>query len=49
VRLSKKSKNAILEILHVMKSTGDEHQNYRFRVLRQSLQKEQISNDSKPM
>jgi len=28
---------AILAISHVMKSTGYEHQNYKFRVFRQSL------------
>jgi len=29
---------AILAISHVMKSTGYEHQNHKFRVFRQSLQ-----------
>lgn len=34
---------AILAISHVMKSTGYEHQNHKFRVFRQSLQENQVS------
>ena len=34
----KSPKMAVLAISHVMKSTGYEHQNHKFRVFRQSLQ-----------
>jgi len=38
---------AILAISHVMKSTGYEHQNHKFRVFRQSLQVSQVRAISK--
>jgi len=45
----KSPKVVILAISHVMKSNGYGHQNHKFRVFRQSLQKGQISNESKMM